>query len=385
MGNRANYVLIENGQAQIYFSRWGAIHIPKVVLSGPEATIDYVRSLTPYDSLLDRVWAEGGMLLDLDKHRLLFWGGEDIASHPYLRRPFLAVLPRLWPRWSVAWSMFGVADLAQAIGWDIQRVLKTEFDDTALLEGAAALLTDEKVLASRATLASRIGGNPLTLLTVHWERGTMGDYLFSVSSTHLLSLGPHLLDVMQHQPEDQLPREQDADRVGYAFVDAGTRTLWLGSNDKLDPRHLAALERRWQGWQVQGHIEGLIRHVLLSGRDPTPLMVPEQQARDELVKGLTSGSGIDPYKLFSSIQSTVPPEERQNTKVGVGFFSADAPPMSQEERREMLKQRFQEIAESEKSSSDADDAWAAYQSIEPRYRNANQRLAGGAGDDSLSD
>ncbi|HEY7124314.1 MAG TPA: hypothetical protein VH540_10220 [Ktedonobacterales bacterium] len=66
-------------------------------------------------------------------------------------------------------------------------------------------------------------------------------------------------------------------------------------------------------------------------------------------------------------------------------FSSKDTLQSQEERRRMLKRRFQEITESEKSSSDADDAWAAYQSIEPRYRNANRRLAGGVGDDSLSD
>lgn len=72
MGHRANYVLIADGQPTIYFSRWGALRIPAVVLSGPEATLAYVRQLTPDDSLLDDTWAEGGMLLDLDAHRLLF-------------------------------------------------------------------------------------------------------------------------------------------------------------------------------------------------------------------------------------------------------------------------------------------------------------------------
>ncbi len=380
MGHRANYVVIENGQAQIYFSRWGALTIPAVVLSGPEATIAYVRGLTPDTSLLDCVWAEGGMLLNLDQYHMLFWGGDDIDHSPYLRRPLLAVLHRLWPGWAVDWAMFDVADLAQGVGWDVNRVLKTEFDNTIFLEGEGALLTDEEVQASPPDGESR-----KTLLTVRWQTGVVKDYHFSFYATHLLSLGPHLLELMSSRPGDQLPLEQETNGFQFAFVDEGTRTLWLGDNSGLDPRNLTALERRWPGWKAQGHAEGLVRHVLLSGRDPTPLMMPEQQAIDELVKELTKDHTFDPHKLFAAIQSTVPPEERQNTKVGVGFFSADAPPMSQEERREMLKRLFEEQPASEKPSPDAADAWAAYQSIEPRYRNANRRLAGGAGDDSLSD
>lgn len=60
MGHRANYVLIADGQPSIYFSRWGALSIPAVVLSGPEATLAYVHQLTPDDSLLEDTWAEGG-------------------------------------------------------------------------------------------------------------------------------------------------------------------------------------------------------------------------------------------------------------------------------------------------------------------------------------
>ena len=66
--------------------------IPSVLLSGPHKTLAYIRQLTPEESLLDDVWAEGGVLVNVDTHSALFWGGESIAQHQYLRRPLLATL-----------------------------------------------------------------------------------------------------------------------------------------------------------------------------------------------------------------------------------------------------------------------------------------------------
>ena len=45
MGNRARYVIIEDGQLHIFYSHWGVLTIPAVVASGPEATLAYIREL----------------------------------------------------------------------------------------------------------------------------------------------------------------------------------------------------------------------------------------------------------------------------------------------------------------------------------------------------
>jgi hypothetical protein len=82
IGHRANYVLIEGGQPTIFFSRWGAVVIPSLLLCGPEMTLAYVRGLDPDDDLLDDVWAEVGMVLNIDRHEVRFFGGEDSHYTP---------------------------------------------------------------------------------------------------------------------------------------------------------------------------------------------------------------------------------------------------------------------------------------------------------------
>ena len=63
-----------------------------------------------------------------------------------------------------------------------------------------------------------------------------------------------------------LPPEDQADEG--AYLDVPARSLWVWERRTLDPRNLEGLRRRWPGWQVRGHIEGLVRQVALSGRDP---------------------------------------------------------------------------------------------------------------------
>ena len=124
--------------------------------------------LTPDDKLLDDTWAEGGMLLDLDARRLLFWGGMQFDTHPYLRRAFFKVLPSLWPNWSVAWSVFGVADLARAVGMDVAPLIFSTVHHDRFLAGDEPDMSREQLLEALKT------GNASTAFTIRWKDGRLG-------------------------------------------------------------------------------------------------------------------------------------------------------------------------------------------------------------------
>jgi len=115
------------------------------------------------------------------------------------------------------------------------------------------------------------------------------------------------------------------------------QTIWIWENTTLDGRYLEAVARRWPGWQVQGHVEGLLRHVILSGRDPTGVKISDQQAVQELITAVAGERGFNPMQLSTVIHQVLPPEEQQGMKFGKGFFSGDAPLLAPQERREVLE------------------------------------------------
>ncbi|HLZ57194.1 MAG TPA: hypothetical protein VKR06_09630 [Ktedonosporobacter sp.] len=320
MGSRAHYVLIKDRQLNIFYSHRGALAIPAVIASGPEATLAYIRELEPAQGLIGMLaLIEGGIFLDVDAHSVLFWGGDAIAGHPYLRRPLLAALPWLWPGWSIHWATYGIADLRRAMNRKASQTLDDDIDDIAFLVGNEATVTEAHLLQSLKTQG------PGTLLTLRWKTGEVRDYFFlagtprlrdkygnypfSATPYEILSLSSPLLTLMLTQPTASLPREGDPQEPDEgALVDEETHSIWVWQNDTLDPRYLEAIARRWPGWQVQGHVEGMVRQVILSGRDPTTLMIPHQQAIDELIEELMQQPGIDLRRVSRAIQQTFPVE-----------------------------------------------------------------------------
>lgn len=123
MGNRANYVLVADGDWTLYYSHWGAIGLEFDLLPGPAAATRHIRAQEVMRSdrsgWMDNDWCEGGALIDLDRHvALVFW----LRSDPAERAAALAVLARTWPGWRVDWAYGGLADLAEYVGVDPETV-----------------------------------------------------------------------------------------------------------------------------------------------------------------------------------------------------------------------------------------------------------------------
>lgn len=311
MGHRASYVLIEDGTTQIYYSHWGAHRAPEHLLAGPKHTMAFLRTLKPATELLDTTWAEGGILLDADRRRLLFWGGEDISFCPYLRRVFLPVLGHLWPGWSVEWATQGIVDFARYLG-----------------------------IALEDVLAGDVFHRIPALLTVRWEDGRIADYLFDIPMDDqmgdILEAGPSGLDILRDKGSSAVPNEGDYPCEEGAYVDMKAKEIWIWQWRTLDPRYLWALEDYWPGWRIEGHVDGIVRQVQLSGRDPSSVAMPEDKAIEELIEVLTlSDHAPDPVSMLSSFP---PGTIRQ---IHPDFFTIDQPPPSQEERRQILRQFFQ--------------------------------------------
>jgi hypothetical protein len=275
MGHRATYVLIERGAPAYYRSQFGAWDLPAQLLGGPEATEALIRDRDPAEGLLDYVWAEGGILLDMVERCVLFFGGAGVAYAPDKRRILLRVLSLAWQGWSVQWAACWVVDFARYLKLDLSLVL------TDPLEERLSYWQEDpdRCVTSEATT------EPKHLITVKYADGRITDCRVVHHAIKLLLQGPALLDQLTGEPAPVLPHERDDLRSG-AYLDLQTTTIWLWEPGELDLGVLQEIGRRWVGWQVDGHVEGLPRHVLLSGRDPTDIMIPEQESARALTETL---------------------------------------------------------------------------------------------------
>ena len=225
MGNRANMVIVENGDWTLYDGRW-APQMLDVVAFGPEYAVRYIRAHDESEAgWTDPVSADGGVLVDLDRCRMLFFGDE-LATTMDERRAILDVLPAMWPGYEVGWAYGGTDEMVDYVG------------------------------------AER-----------HWERGRAGVKLSRVGDyidmCHLVSVvhpdhglrlraltwgysaawqGPSMVDALPYKGAKRMRRIAIPESGVHVDVDKRSVGVWTTS----EARGLFDLmPERWQGWQTE--------------------------------------------------------------------------------------------------------------------------------------
>jgi len=74
MGNRANFVVVENQDWRLYYAHCSGHRMLDAFIGGPELGLDYATSMEPWPETqwVDPDWADGGAVIDLDRRRLLY-------------------------------------------------------------------------------------------------------------------------------------------------------------------------------------------------------------------------------------------------------------------------------------------------------------------------
>lgn len=126
MGQRANLIIVENKDYELYYNHWCANTLTQDIFWGPQHAIDFIKMQQKVDKengWLDDVWAEGGVVIDTDKKVLLIFGGEDFMFNIPLRRIYLKLLSEVWNDWDIRWAYEGIADLADYVGYPREKVI----------------------------------------------------------------------------------------------------------------------------------------------------------------------------------------------------------------------------------------------------------------------
>lgn len=302
MGSRASFATVRDGRTRLYYSHWAATTLPQTLVFGPEYALRYIEGLAPAEDLLDEVWCEGAVLLDLDARRLTFFC-DDSRYTPGLLPYYLRLLRHYWPGWEVRWADRGVIDVAVALGLDPDSV-RSETDEDDFVPEPLGVEPPEYVN---------------TLVTVR-RAGVVSDYGFETYVTKVLAHGPGLVDALQGL-DDTTPVGED-DLEDGAFLDADRKEMWVWWRHTGDERHVGRLARLWPGWTVRRHTEGLRRQVELSGRDGSHVGPDEAAAVRRLVELLSEESGFDPRKALERI---VGQTGEDDFTVAPGFFRTDKP------------------------------------------------------------
>jgi hypothetical protein len=259
MSTRANAFILERGHTSIYYNKHAAEHLPATLHGGPSHTFPWSLGWELESTPMDDVWCEGAVLLDFDRRRMRFFGGDRIAWEPWSRRASLALLRVLWRGWDVGYANEGLRTLLEVANLGSTIVEERE-SEVAVFREASDLAEVRYVitLAGYGTVGLAVDSRPLRsqLPLVFHSAGAFD----TLRAMRPLSAWPH---------EQRL--------LGGAHVDPAARTLRIW-HSRADARARAALERALPGFYIDWLPRGYIDQLSLAGVDPAAHLVPAEDA-----------------------------------------------------------------------------------------------------------
>ena len=244
VGQRANLVLGNRSGYELFYSHRRANTLDADLFWGPDRALEFIRrhgAVTEGADWLDEIWAEGGVVLDLDARHVLFFGGEDVLFDVPLRRVHLSLMRALWPGWTVQWAHGHIAELASYVGRDGEDLLDMDVDPSWVPE--------LKEPAERGWISS--------LISVRRADGTWKLHALDVDIADVALLGPRWLPRLFAA---SLPAEYDYAARSSSFPTGGLHInearrgveVWLAHPKGAFERRLRAA---WAGWDVSWHYD----------------------------------------------------------------------------------------------------------------------------------
>ncbi|MEV0486855.1 hypothetical protein AB0I69_40445 [Streptomyces sp. NPDC050508] len=227
MGARAQYVVVEDGAWQRYYSHWAAGRVVDDLLPGPAAATRCFRANREIDEWLDDVWCEGAALVDHDRRILLWFAFADSwADHMAAR----AVLARIWPGWDVRFAHDGMGDLTHHLG--LGRDLTRPPGWFEIFEPAG--FADTECTEPSTVVSLRLPDGSVRAWGSDWE------------PIEHLAAGPGLIDRIVASPATPVPTDMPS---GGVHFDPRARTVSLWAVETVAGIHDWPLPR-WHNWSL---------------------------------------------------------------------------------------------------------------------------------------
>lgn len=322
MSHDGVFIVRDGGATSFYYDRWAALQISRLLLTGPDAAVAYVRGLHQTEELVAFTFTCGAVLIDRDRRELLYWAnqfaGRSAVSHRYYR----LMLAERWSGWSTRWAMRGAHDFADALGLALEGLDREPHEAWRAPRSLAELRRDHAAAWERfiagiepeqlGTLIAECGEDIVRSwalsgcsgwVTLRHRDGRLTDHVVDAQYGHLLLDGHHLVELLPElhacaHPSDAI-REEVFEQT--AFIDEAARRVdwWWAIPPWLFPWRASEL---WPGWTLVQHDGGPRRHIELTGRSLDAIRCPADDAFTEVSETLSRilTADFDPLRWLTN-------------------------------------------------------------------------------------
>jgi hypothetical protein len=300
MGQRADYILIENSQQAIHYNYWRANCITSDLYLGEKRFIDFVKSCKLVNVLLDEVWIEGCVIINIDKKSLHFWSlefGTTSATEFYLKE-----LQGKWKNWSV--------NLLYNKMYDIEQILNIDYISQQE-QFPLSINTEDEIINDEF---SEFGN---TIIVIKTAIKTHITQLGGVGVAGILNYGEGVVNILLNKNEHPLPKEEEGKAFATLLIDLVHKAIII---DNSEFGLWEQCQIKWDGYSFKMGDFGYIAVLKLANINVDQLIMTAEKIKiafDDLVKRSES---FDPVRVAEKLL-----KEDKDIKFNADFFDTVKP------------------------------------------------------------
>ena len=300
MGQRANYILIENNKQVIHYNHWRANCIASDLYLGEKRFLEFVKSCRLSDVLLNEVWIEGCVIIDTDRRKLYFWSlefGVTSATNLYLNE-----LQDKWKDWSIT--------LLYNKMYDVERVLNIDYLSHQE-QMSVPINTAEEIISDKV---SEFGNAVIVIKT---QLQTHITQLGSISVDGVLNYGESVVDILLSKNRYELPKEEEDKVFETLIIDTVNKELII---DKSEFGLWEQCQSKWSGYSFKMGDFGYIGTMKLASIEVEGLAMSPESIKVEFANLVKRTNDFDPQAMAKMLLN-----EDKDIKFSQDFFDSVKP------------------------------------------------------------
>lgn len=265
MGQRANFVILENKEVRIHYSNWEAPNTPNILAQGLEFCESYFKEFNEMTWLMDNAFAEGGILIDKDKYSILIFGGWEITYTPALQRLYCKHITKIWKGWNVKWCDKGIVDFAEYLG---------VMEDRILADGCVPDFFSSEEWSFTKHI-NRTQDDVITII----KNNTVYDYKLDWGLDGIqvcLAKGEILEQIIPSELKIE-KWHNEIETTDCLLVDYDNKKIFVCWGGETDERHDDEVRKIWKNWEIFRQTDGLIFHFDYTNRDKSIIEMTDEQ------------------------------------------------------------------------------------------------------------
>ncbi|MFB6456403.1 hypothetical protein ACE38W_14115 [Chitinophaga sp. Hz27] len=284
MGQRVNYVVRKGNKQTIYYHKWGGNSMTSDLYQGEKKFLDMVRECTVNEELLDEVWMEGCVLIDMDARHLYFWALE-FPNESTVIDYYVSKLAEKWPGWEVQ-------QLANRM-YDAEKVFSLNYLSWQKYDEPERVAADDIVNDFDEAWAE-------ALVVIKDEAGEFITKTANITIEKIIDYGVNAVPLLKKRPAMALPAEDDDVTFNTLIIDTLAKKIMI--NQSIFSLW-ESCGYQWPGYSLTMGDYGYVRVLAMAGISSTPQKVSMDEVLEEFESLIADHDAFGPKnRLITSLK-----------------------------------------------------------------------------------